>query len=302
MSETGKEGNGNERRSPEVRELARRVERLEAKVSGILNSRQWKAADRAVAVGGKVLSRPWVSAATKRARGAARSLRARGGGKKPTVGGGTGRLGPRDEGGIQRVQVGCGPHNIMEDWWNVDIDHFPGIDEVMDATKPWPYKNLDYVFGEHFLEHLALDGSVKFLSHAGNSLRTGGTMRLSTPNLKYVLLTHYTPATDHLAGTLRMNRAFHGWGHRFLYTREMLEYILNEMGFEEVSFFTYGESGDPALGNLERHGKFKIHDEGEPSVIIAEARKGEARISATPQLASLLNKEFLRYLGVKLKA
>jgi hypothetical protein len=68
------------------------------------------------------------------------------------------------------------------------------------------------------------------------------------------------------------------------------------MGFEGVSFFSYGESNVPALSNLERHGKFRIH-EGEPSVIIAEARKGDFRISPSPELASLLNKEFLRYLG-----
>lgn len=67
------------------------------------------------------------------------------------------RLGPRSPGGIKKVHVGCGPHAIMEDWWNVDIRTFPRIDEALDAAQPWPYSDLCYIYAEHFLEHLALD-------------------------------------------------------------------------------------------------------------------------------------------------
>ena len=73
------------------------------------------------------------------------------------------RLSPQNHNGIKKVQVGCGPHNIMADWWNVDIRPFPGIDQVMDVTKPWPFNGLEYVYGEHFLEHLSLEGAIAFL-------------------------------------------------------------------------------------------------------------------------------------------
>lgn len=214
------------------------------------------------------------------------------------------RSSPRKEDGIKRVQVGCGPHNLMEGWWNVDIAEFPGIDEVMDATKPWPYAGLDYVFGEHFLEHLSLEGAVAFLKHAGNSLSPGGRLRLSTPNLEWVLRANHYPLgpaepEERVLGTLRMNRAFHGWGHQFLWTEDMLRHVLAGMGFAEVCFFTYGESRDPNLINLERHGKFRVH-EGHPSVIVAEAARGDDVISASPRLIALLNKEFLRYTGARL--
>ena len=210
------------------------------------------------------------------------------------------KSGPGAENGIKRVQVGCGPHNIMEDWWNVDIRGFKGIDEVMDAAKPWPYKDLEYVFGEHFLEHLALDDAIEFLTHAGNSLRDGGAIRLSTPNLEMVLHTHYefgeVELTKRLSDTLKTNRAFHGWGHQFLYSKEMLEHILTELNFERVDFFSYGESDDPELKNLERHGGPLAYD-GYPSVIVAEARRGRETISPSPELLSLLEKEFLRYVA-----
>lgn len=207
---------------------------------------------------------------------------------------------PTEPGGTKRVQVGCGPHNLLDDWWNVDVRAFRGIDEVMDATEPWPYDDLEYVYGEHFLEHLPLDGALAFLEHAGNSLRPGGRMRLSTPNLEWVLSTHYPSigngTEERIAGTLRMNRAFHGWGHHFLYSPPMLRYILNALGFEEVSFFPYGESNDPNLMNMERHGGFSV-DDGHPSVVIAEATRGQKPISPSADLTSRLETEFLRYVA-----
>jgi hypothetical protein len=212
---------------------------------------------------------------------------------------GGGRRGPDHRRGIKRVQVGCGPHNAMEDWWNTDIRPFRGLDEVLDATKPWPWRNLDYVYGEHFLEHLALDEAIDFLTHAGNSLRVGGSIRLSTPNLDWVLETHYARSArdrrERVSGTLRINRAFHGWGHRFLYSQETLEFVMAEMQFEGIRFCAYGESDDPELSGLERHGNYWVAG-GKPSVVIIEASRGERPIMPSAGLSSLAEDEFLRYV------
>ena len=103
-----------------------------------------------------------------------------------------------------------------------------------------------------------------------------------------------------IAGTLNTNRAFHGWGHQFLYTQEMLGYLLSELGFEEVSFHSYGESNDPELSNLERHGKPRV-DESNPNVIIAEARRGDSEIGPSTSLASFLNQKFLAEAGNRIR-
>jgi predicted SAM-dependent methyltransferase len=210
------------------------------------------------------------------------------------------RRGPDHPGGIKRVHVGCGPHGRMESWWNVDIRGFSGIDQLLDATLPWPYHDVDYIFGEHFIEHLTIDRAIDFLTHAGDALKTGGRLRLSTPNLEWVLRTHYPASVEkqeeHVSAALMMNRAFYGWGHRFLYSREMLRFVLTEVGFENVAFFSYGESADPNLRHLERHGDFDVCD-GHPSVIIAEAEKGSRLIRPTPRLMSLLDEQFLRHVA-----
>jgi len=209
------------------------------------------------------------------------------------------RAGPSEKLGIRRVHVGCGPHNLLPDWWNVDLREFPGVDQVMDVTRPWKWSNLDYVYGEHFLEHLPIEAAFKFVQYAGNALHRGGILRLSTPNLEWVMLTHFSreaaSSEKRIADTLVTNRAFHGWGHQFLYTKEMLEYLLQEMGFSSVRFFPYGESDTPGLQGLERHGDLDIC-EGRPSVIVAEAEKGMTPIAPSAALTRLFEETYLSHV------
>jgi len=191
----------------------------------------------------------------------------------------TPRLGPSHPNGIKKVQIGCGPHNILTDWWNVDIRPFPGIDQVMDVTKPWPFNDLEYVYGEHFLEHLSLEGAVDFLNNAWKSLKPRGIIRLSTPSLEWVLSTHFNlsepSAEQRISSTFAINRAFHGWGHQFLYSQEFLTSVLENVGWREIQYCEYGKSEQPALTKLERHGRVSFFN-GYPSVWIVEAMRGDS--------------------------
>lgn len=210
------------------------------------------------------------------------------------------RKSPSHADGIKRIQVGCGPKNILHDWWNVDIREFKGIDEVMDVTRPWPWKNIvDYVFGEHFLEHLTVQQAQDFLVEAGKALCIGGKIRLSTPSLEWVLKTHFkfedSPADMKLDQTWAINRAFRGWGHQFLYSKEMLVRILESTGFQRVQFFDYGISDDPLLANLERHGGWQI-EHGYPSVWVVEATRGELPIAKNRDFSADMDLKFLRYV------
>lgn len=205
----------------------------------------------------------------------------------------------RDLVGVRKVHVGCGPHNRMEGWHNVDIKPFDSVDTAMDVTKSWPFSDLDHIYSEHFLEHLELLDGVTFLERGGKSLRPGGRMRLSTPNLHWVMLTHFAtgdaPAEQRLDETFKTNRAFHGWGHQFLYTEETLRWLLETLGYEDVSFHEYGKSEDPVFVGLERHGGYSVV-EGQPSVIIAEATRGERPIELTDALRKQLSHEYIRFV------
>jgi predicted SAM-dependent methyltransferase len=211
------------------------------------------------------------------------------------------RKSPSHADGIKQVQVGCGPHNVLEDWWNVDIRAFKGIDEVMDVTKPWAWEGvLDYVYGEHFIEHLELGEAISFLQNAFKSLKPGGKIRLSTPAVEWVLATHFDLESKdeevRVHQTFATNRAFHGWGHQFLYSRPLLKKLVASIGFEDVKFFPYGESNDPRLANMERHGGFRV-SKGFPSVWTVEATRPESNASADEKFLARCQNDYSRYVA-----
>lgn len=181
----------------------------------------------------------------------------------------------------KRVHVGCGPHCLKPDWLNVDIRAFPGVDLVTDITQPWEgLHDVDYVFGEHFIEHLTLPQAFAFLRSAWGAMSDHGRIRLSTPALEWVVASHLDPHMADEEGlraaTFAINRAFHGWGHQFLWSKPCLKHTLDACGFHEIAFFPYGQSDDPFLTSIEAHGEVAVFD-GLPSVWIVEAVKNPAK-------------------------
>jgi predicted SAM-dependent methyltransferase len=175
---------------------------------------------------------------------------------------------------VDRLHIGCGTEAIAG-WINVDNKALPGVDRVLDVTAGLPFENVAAIYAEHFIEHLSFDQGLAFLAECRRALSADGVLRLSTPNLDWVYATHYrldgaTPAEQSFIDCLVLNRAFHGWGHQFLYNRGTLSAVLRASGFASVRFHRYGESDVDALRGLERHRTWEDTPEL-PHVIIAEA-------------------------------
>lgn len=173
-----------------------------------------------------------------------------------------------------RLHIGSGPIRL-DGWTNVDVTAYEGVDVVLDVRERWPFQNVEAIFAEHFIEHLTLTEGLAFLRECRRVLRDDGVLRLSTPNLDWVWLTHYKPPAqltteEQLLGCLEINRAFHGWGHRFLYNFRTLELALHASGFAKVRPREYGQSDVEALRSLERHERHNDLPEA-PSVVIIEA-------------------------------
>jgi hypothetical protein len=178
-----------------------------------------------------------------------------------------------------RLHIGCGQEAIPG-WVNIDNRPLPGVDRVLDVREGLPFEEAEAIYAEHFLEHLSLEDGLTFLRACRRALASEGILRLSTPNLDWVYATHYRlgqelPAEEGLLDCLRLNRAFHGWGHRFLYNEPMLAAAVRACGFSEATFYRYGESSHETLRGLERHETWE-DTETLPHVIIAEAT-GRAR-------------------------
>ena len=208
-----------------------------------------------------------------------------------------------------RLHLGCGSV-ILPGWINIDLHPYPGVDRALDVREGLPFENAEAIFAEHFIEHFDLDDGARLLRECRRALAPDGVLRLTTPNLDWVWATSYasrwrasspTAATidvgewrhDEAAARdcLTLNRAFHGWGHRFLYNKAMLEEALRRAGFARVEWCAYGVSAHEALNDLERHEQAPDSPEL-PHLLIAEASGIETHASSIDDLYD----EYLRDL------
>ena len=184
-----------------------------------------------------------------------------------------------------RLHIGCGPQ-ALPGWINIDNQPYPGVDRVLDITLGLPFSDVELVFAEHLIEHLPYDHALNFLRECRRVLAPDGVLRLSTPNLDWVVRTHYRPELwtgddDAVRECFRTNRAFKGWGHQFLYNRQSLTATLRLAGFATIEQTAYGESRYDALRGIERHETYP-DEPSLPHVIVLEAsgiRAGSDRIT-----------------------
>lgn len=197
-----------------------------------------------------------------------------------------------------RLHVGSGRERL-EGWLNVDIQALPGVDVVADVTHGLQFSNVEAIFAEHFLEHLAIDKALAFLLESHRVLGPDGWIRLSTPNLDWVWSTHYRldqDADGKRNAALALNRAFHGWRHQFLWNREMLGEALAACGFDPVHWCRYGESELAIFQGIERHETYGDAPDL-PHVIIAEARKGTPQPQRLARFRDLIQRELLNHMA-----
>lgn len=176
--------------------------------------------------------------------------------------------------GPKYLQVGGGHHiKRGKEWLNGDI--IAG-EIYLDATKrlPFPDDSLDAIFTEQFIEHLPQRGAADFLREAYRTLKPGGTIRQSTPDLEKLLHVYYDKSdlvsrSDAIERHMRLHRhgatlekatgcqllndIFRLWGHQFIYDRLALDTLTEEVGFQRLRWVSFGESTLDHLSGLERH-------------------------------------------------
>jgi predicted SAM-dependent methyltransferase len=180
----------------------------------------------------------------------------------------------RSEPETVRLHIGCGSR-ALPGWINIDQFALPGVDRVLDVGQGLPFENVRAIYAEHFLEHLSLHEGLAFLRACRRSLAGDGVLRISTPNLDWVVRTHYhhgewSNEEEALRDCVGMNRAFHGWHHQYLYNRSMLTAVLRCAAFADVTYHRYGESDVAELSGLEGHEK-SPDEPALPHVLIAQA-------------------------------
>src|SRR6202035_5133821 len=87
-----------------------------------------------------------------------------------------------------RLNIGCGGRELSG-WLNTD--YAPALPMVMhlDIKRCFPFKEetFDYIFSEHVIEHISYQGGVKMLMECFRILKKSGKIRISTPDLAFLV-------------------------------------------------------------------------------------------------------------------
>jgi predicted SAM-dependent methyltransferase len=172
------------------------------------------------------------------------------------------------------MKLHLGSGTVRYDGWvNVDLDT-PEADVHLDLRKPLPFDDCsaEFIVNEHFIEHLTRDQGVAFLRECHRVLAPRGVLRLSTPNLRFIMERYLAGDIREWAGLWEpatpcrlANEAMRLWGHEFVYDADELTLVLREAGFSEHRFVAWRESEISELAGLENR---PFHGE-----LIAEATK-----------------------------
>ena len=195
------------------------------------------------------------------------------------------------QGKIHKLQIGSGG-NILPGWLNTNITPTKGV-MFMDATKRFPFGEctFDYVFTEHFIEHLEYPVGAQLVRECYRVLKHGGRLRISTPDLSFLIELHdenkteqqkryimwatdkFIHNTKSYADTFVINNFFRDFGHKFIYDYKTLKTLLTECGFVDVERYQVGKSQDENLRGIESHGRVIGDDFNTLESMVVEATK-----------------------------
>jgi predicted SAM-dependent methyltransferase len=170
----------------------------------------------------------------------------------------------------RKLHIGCG-ENTARGWLNSDFE--PTSNDIfhLDATNVFPFKEntFDYIFSEHMIEHVTFQKGFKMLSECHRVLRNNGKIRVSTPDLQFLIdlyrdkkselqleyIKWYTERFNKDApypyDTFVINSFVREWGHLFIYDEKTLRASMEEAGFTNIVRCELNESENKALRNLE---------------------------------------------------
>ncbi|MBX2816151.1 MAG: hypothetical protein KTR24_09140 [Saprospiraceae bacterium] len=197
-----------------------------------------------------------------------------------------------------RLAIGCVAAGPM-DWLKVDVRATRHVDYVVDIMEDWQFRDLTHVYVEQYLQKLSLSESLLLLHRISSSLQKDGFLRITSANIEWVLKTHYNYASfadgvTALNSVASVNRAFRGWGHKFLFSAPLLKWILTQLGFSHIEQRFDANCRFPELSTEWLRKRFTIKD-GTPNLIILEAKK-DKDVDYPSDLAEQLYETYDQYI------
>lgn len=145
---------------------------------------------------------------------------------------------------MTKLNLGCGPHTML-DWINYDLDKLPGSVAIkLDLSRgelPHADESVDFIFSEHFIEHITKDQAKALLRECFRVLKPDGVLRVVTPDLDRLVEQYVRGNVAKIPGVWEpnsacemLNEGMRLWGHQYLYDKEEFGNMLQESGFKSA--------------------------------------------------------------------
>jgi predicted SAM-dependent methyltransferase len=175
------------------------------------------------------------------------------------------------------LEVGAG-RNKKPGWLASDLE--AALDSnarriPLDATRSFRLDDatFDYIYSEHMIEHVPYAGGHNMLKECFRVLKPGGTVRIVTPSLGFIMrilssdrskfeqdylewfLKHTLPDAPIQSNAFFFNIFVRDWGHIFIYDHQTLRHSMQAAGFTDIETCALNQSDHPELANLENTGR-----------------------------------------------
>ncbi len=177
-----------------------------------------------------------------------------------------------------KLNVGCGT-DYKKGWINIDNNS----DDNIEASKldlnwdlrnplPFPDDSVDFIFNEHFIEHLTVEEGQAAVKDFMRVLKPGGVLRMATPDLEYAVYKYQKVPVekdptmkrfkmDYIKTKAeRLNVSFRWWGHKWLYDWEELQRRMIDIGIQKkkMTRSKLNKSKHKELQNLETRDESRL--------------------------------------------
>jgi predicted SAM-dependent methyltransferase len=170
----------------------------------------------------------------------------------------------------RKLHIGCG-ENFLDGWLN--SDYFPYLSNIfhLDATERFALADstIDFIFSEHMIEHISYSHGSMMLVECYRVLRNNGKIRISTPDLPFLINLYqeqktelqkeyiewatamFIPTAPCPNDTFVINNFVRDWGHLFIYDEKTLRLSLEMAGFSDIQRCELNKSTSAAFQDLE---------------------------------------------------
>jgi len=179
-----------------------------------------------------------------------------------------------------KLHIGCGTL-YKENWINIDNNSDNNIEKLdinhdLSTGLPFDDDSVDFIYNEHFIEHLSREDGLKFMIECHRVLKNSGILRIACPDLDQIIhgyindnwrdfdwvKTYNCEWIESGCQMINISLNEFPWGHKYIYNKSELIFQLTKAGFlaNNINKVLYGESEYTELRNIDTRVDSMIFD------------------------------------------